>query len=69
MIKRTVKETIREYDDIGRLVRETITETNEDDDNTYTTSHYTYPYTTTPYTTPTVGEYTCNNTNAQQSNM
>ena len=32
MTKRTIKETIREYDDSGNLIRETITETTEDDD-------------------------------------
>lgn len=43
MIKRIIKETTREYDDVGKLVRETITETTEDDDNNYTSSYYTYP--------------------------
>lgn len=43
MIKRTIKETVREYDEIGKLVRETITETQEDDDTVYTVSSYTYP--------------------------
>lgn len=43
MIKRTIKETVREYDNVGKLVRETITETREDDDTSYTTSCYTYP--------------------------
>lgn len=43
MIKRTIKETVREYDEVGKLVRESITETKEDDDSTYTTSCYTYP--------------------------
>ena len=32
MIKRTIKETVREYDADGKVVRETVTETTEDDD-------------------------------------
>lgn len=43
MIKRTIKETVREYDEVGKLVRETIIETHEDDDTAYTVSSYTYP--------------------------
>lgn len=35
MVKRTIKETVREYDVDGRLVRETATETSEDDDTVY----------------------------------
>lgn len=35
MIKRKIKETTREYDETGKLVRETVTETEEDDDTTY----------------------------------
>lgn len=34
MIKRTIKETVREYDEVGKLTRETITD-------------YTYPTTPT----------------------
>lgn len=45
MIKRTIKETVREYDEVGKLVKEAITETQEDDDTNYTTSCYTYPAT------------------------
>jgi len=45
MIKRAIKETVREYDEVGKLVKETITETQEDDDTNYTTSYYTYPVT------------------------
>ena len=43
MVKRTIKEIVREYNDVGKLVRETITETQEDDDTNYNTSCYTYP--------------------------
>lgn len=43
MIKRTIKETVREYDEIGKIMREIITETQEDDDTVYNTSYYTYP--------------------------
>lgn len=46
MINRTIKETTNEYDNDGRLVRQTVTETNEQDDTWYmpqitytTTSH------------------------------
>lgn len=35
MIKRTIKETVREYDADGKVVRETVTETTEDDDTMY----------------------------------
>lgn len=45
MTKRTIKETIREFDENGKVVRETVTETTEDDDNVY------WPYSTT---TPTI---------------
>jgi len=47
MVKRTIKETVREYDDSGNLLKETITETKEDDDTIY------FPmYTTTPVPNP-----------------
>lgn len=32
MVKRTIKETISEYDEGGRVIRQTVTETTEDDD-------------------------------------
>lgn len=35
MIKRTIKETIREYDKDGKVIRETITETSEYDNTAY----------------------------------
>lgn len=35
MIKRVIKETVNEYDGNGNLVRQTITETTEDDDTQY----------------------------------
>lgn len=41
MVKRTTKETVREYDADGRLLKETVTETSEDDDTAYFPS---YPY-------------------------
>lgn len=43
MVKRTIKETIREYDEDGRLMRETVTETEEDDNSVY------FPYAQNPY--------------------
>lgn len=45
MIKRTIKETVHEFDVEGKLIRETITETVEDDDTVYFP-----PYNPTPYT-------------------
>lgn len=46
MVKRTIKETINEYDKDGNIVKQTITETTEDDDTQY------WPYNPTPLTTP-----------------
>ena len=34
MVKRTVTETIYEYDKQGNLVKKTVTETHEEEDNT-----------------------------------
>ena len=44
MITRTIKETTREYDENGNLVRETVTETTEDDNTTYWPSYPYQPY-------------------------
>lgn len=45
MTKRTIRETIKEFDEKGNVIRETVTETTEDDDTVY------YPYyAPTPYT-------------------
>lgn len=35
MIKRMIKETINEYDKDGKIIRQTVTETQEDDDTQY----------------------------------
>ncbi len=35
IFKRTIKETVNEYDDEGKLVKQTFTETTEDDDAPY----------------------------------
>lgn len=43
MIKITTKETIREYDKDGKLIKETITETVEDDDTVYYPQYPVYP--------------------------
>lgn len=43
MVKRKIIETVKEYDEKGSLVRETITETTEDDNTQY--APY-YPYST-----------------------
>ncbi len=45
MIKRTVKETVTEYDKDGNIVKQTVTETVEDDDTQY------LPYNAAPLTT------------------
>ena len=36
MTKRTIRETVKEYDEKGNVIRETVTETTEDDDTTPT---------------------------------
>ena len=47
MTKRSIVETVKEYDENGSLVRETVTETKEDDDTVY------FPYPVqTPQITP-----------------
>ena len=47
MIKRDIKETICEYDDEGKLVKKTVIETHEDEEDKITTSTYqTHPYIT-----------------------
>lgn len=43
MVKRTIKETVTEYDKDGNIVRQTVTETTEDDDTKY------WPYNQSPY--------------------
>lgn len=47
MTKRTIKETIREYDASGKLVRETITETHEEEETADRLTHR-YDWTTSP---------------------
>lgn len=37
MIKREIVETVYEYDTEGKLVKKTVTETHEEEDNTITT--------------------------------
>ena len=49
MIKRTIKETVREYDADGKVVRETVTETTEDDDTMYFPQFQTYQETVKPW--------------------
>lgn len=68
MIKRDVTETIREYDQNGKLIRESTTHTIEEDNNTSTITYPTYPvnpcpqrwdqpyYTTTTMTSASVNE-------------
>ena len=47
MIKRTIKETIDEYDNEGKMIRKTVTETKEEDNNPNL-----FQYTTTPCIVP-----------------
>lgn len=65
MVKRTIKETVREYDEGGRLTRETVTETTEDDDSAYF-PYYAFPPTSAPQ--PCWGEptYTCSTSETKQ---
>ena len=51
MIERNIKEKIREYDENGKVVRETVTETVEKDNNPYPVYYY-----GTPIATPTWGD-------------
>ena len=44
MVKRTVTETIYEYDKQGILIKKTVTETKEEEDNTTLTYPSTPPY-------------------------
>lgn len=50
MIKRDITETILEYDNEGKLVRKTVTETHEEEEDKVTVSSYqTYPSLTDNY--------------------
>lgn len=63
MIKRTIKETVREYDTDGRLLKETVTETSENDDTVYYPSY-------TPNTNPIIygTEITCDCSTKERKN-
>lgn len=39
MVKRTIRETVREYAADGRLLKETVTDTTEEDDTVYYSSY------------------------------
>lgn len=68
MIKRTIKETVSEYDSDGKLVRQTVTETTEDDDTMYYPTYTPYPY-ATPSVTPLINTEpmcSCNEVNTIQ---
>lgn len=76
MIKRKTKETIKEYDENGRVTRETMTETEEEDNNVYS-PYQTYPSIPTspspwwsiePYCTATPPSYTTTNTKGEWQN-
>lgn len=53
MIKRRIVETIEEYDDTGRIVKKTTTETTEDDDTAYV-PYYPYQFPGSTGTNPIV---------------
>ena len=46
MVERTIKETVTEYDKDGNIVKQTVTETTEDDDTNTgrTTQHRSLPH-------------------------
>lgn len=58
MVKRTIKETVTEYNKDGQIVKQTVTETTEDDDTKYWT------YNIPPVSTTLMGA-ACNTSNAQ----
>ena len=45
MIKRTIRETVREYDADGKVVKQTVTETTEEDDTVYYPTYNPFLYT------------------------
>lgn len=56
MIKRTIRETVREYDADGKVVKQTVTETTEEDDTVYYPTYNPFLYTSpsiSPSTEPT----------------
>ena len=55
MIKRNITETVYEYDKEGKLLKKTVTETHEEEDNTVTTyPSWTYLNGTQPYCNETI---------------
>lgn len=58
MTKRIIRETVREFDTGGNLVRETVTETTEDDDSIYYPYCPIYPQPHCPNNTPEKMEFT-----------
>lgn len=56
MVKRKITETVEEYDKDGKLIKKTITITEEDDDTYY------YPFTSPAPYNPTIQPYcVCSN--------
>lgn len=51
MVKTHIVETVEEFDDIGKLLKRTVTETDETDDDPTRYTHTTYPY-IPPYIPP-----------------
>ena len=67
MIKRNITETVYEYDKEGKLLKKTVTETHEEEDNTVTTyPSFTYLNGTQPYCgdTITLTNTDCNHVDA-----
>lgn len=52
MVKRTVTETIYEYDKQGNIIKKTVTETHEEEGNTILTTYPSNPLNPCPNTTP-----------------
>ncbi len=65
MIKRTIRETVREYDADGKVVKQTVTETTEEDDTVYYPTYNPFLY-TSPSISPSA-EPTCScDTNSEK---
>lgn len=58
MTKTRIVETVEEYDDNGNLLKRTVTETDETDDNPVR-----YVHTTSPYIPPVLGAPYCATSN------
>ena len=69
MIKRDITETVYEYDKEGKLVKKTVTETHEEENNTVTTyPSWRYLNGTQPYCDGNVSTVPCTLTNTMKYN-